>query len=636
VTHTWTWASSCLALWVLTVPVPSAGAAEPGETLLPATTKGFVSITDRDELIAHWDKTQMGQLMQDPGMKPFADDIQRQLMNRLYDLDKRLGMTWDDLDGVPGGELSMAFIQVDDDQAAVALVIDVTGHQEEAKALLEKITKKMAEQKAKESKIEVSGTPGLLFELPKEERAAEDGLPRQTIYVLTENLLLGSDNLDVIKGILARVAGAESKTLADVPAFQNVIERCQKDAGDLVPQIRWFVEPFGYARAAQATASTENRARGKTTLEQLEATGFASLQGMGGFANLSVEGYEFLHRTAVYAPKPWEKSMQMLVFPNTAESKPPSWVPRDLASCTVVYCDLLGAFDNFGPLFDEVVGEGEEGIWIDVLKSLKEDEDGPQIDLREELFKHLGPQVIVITDYELPITPASERLLFAVATKDPDAVAKAIEKTLKDDEEIRRREFEGPDGEKHVIWEVIPRKKAEVERVELNLPPLGLVPEVEVEEEGEPLLPNGAFTVAHGYLLVASHYDFLLTVLRPIEKREALGRSIDFLVVEDKIKTLAPETQSIRGFSRTDEDYRPTYELIRQGKMPESQTALGRMLNSMFPADEPGATRTQELDGSKLPEFEFVRRHLGPAGAFVTSEEDGWFVKGFVLPKESR
>jgi hypothetical protein len=40
------------------------------------------------------------------------------------------------------------------------------------------------------------------------------------------------------------------------------------------------------------------------------------------------------------------------------------------------------------------------------------------------------------------------------------------------------------------------------------------------------------------------------------------------------------------------------------------------------------------LDGSKLPDFNVVRRYLGPGGASFTSEKNGWFVVGFTLNKE--
>jgi len=68
--------------------------------------------------------------------------------------------------------------------------------------------------------------------------------------------------------------------------------------------------------------------------------------------------------------------------------------------------------------------------------------------------------------------------------------------------------------------------------------------------------------------------------------------------------------------------------------MPESESMLGRALNDLLGPD-PDTTRKQEIDASKAPDFDFVRRHLGPAGTFAVSEEDGWFFKGIMLSKEA-
>ena len=57
-----------------------------------------------------------------------------------------------------------------------------------------------------------------------------------------------------------------------------------------------------------------------------------------------------------------------------------------------------------------------------------DDPNGPKIDMRKELFVFLGDRISVLTDYKLPITTSSERLLFAIPAKDPKAVAKALEK----------------------------------------------------------------------------------------------------------------------------------------------------------------------------------------------------------------
>jgi len=630
VPRNWTWAS-CWALLAAAIALaPSGQAAAQSEALLPATTKVFISITDPEEFSEHWNKTQLGQLAQDPVMKPFVDDLRRQWGENRAKVGEKLGLTLGELSTVPGRDVSAAIVQLPQDRGALVLLADVTGRREESRAFLDELAAKLVNQGAKQASISVSGRPALRFDFPKPADAASrrDQQPRQTFYCLVGDCLVGADNLDVFKGILARLEGGRDDTLADAPAFRAVMDRCAKDAGRATPQVRWFLDPFAYARIIQAAVPEEDRTPGKTTVEQLEATGFAAFRGIGGFIDVGTDDYEVLHRTAIWAPKPWNKSMKMLVFPNAAHSKPPSWVPRDVATYATFNCDMLNALDNFGPLFDEVAAEGEEGIWIEeVLPGMLEDEDGPQIDLRGELFAHMTGQVIVLRDNELPITTTSERLLIAVAVDDPKTVQKAIAK-LQDDSEVRQYEFQG-----HVIRETIPKTEVKVAPVEI-VPPPGVAPQ---QPQGqmldEPLLPNGAMTVAGGYWLIASHADFLIKVLTPIDERETLAHSVDYLIVEDAIKRLAPEANCLVRFSRTDEEYRPTYELIRQGKMPQGETMLARILNALADTDETGVVRQQRIDGSKAPPFEVVRRHLGPAGLFAVSEEDGWFLKGFMLKK---
>ena len=100
------------------------------------------------------------------------------------------------------------------------------------------------------------------------------------------------------------------------------------------------------------------------------------------------------------------------------------------------------------------------------------------------------------------------------------------------------------------------------------------------------------------------------------------------------LTALAADLDSFRMFTRTDEAYRGTYELLRQGKMPEAESLMGKLLNRMLGPDEEGVLREQEIDGSKMPEFEKMMKYLGAAGAYVRSEEEGWLIVGCLLKKE--
>ena len=653
-------------------------ASRPSETLLPSTTQGFFAISNVDTLSEHWKKSQLGHLMNDPVMEPFTKDVRRQFEERWSSVHERLGLTLEDMRGVPGGEVGIGLVAPAPGKAALAIVIDVVGKVSQAKEMLKKVSEVQLQRGAKRSELKIEGfsEPVVRFDLPELEedkeatqstlrgsekfeaekaekaKAAKNAAPAQTpaevaprlaFYCLSGNLLVVTDDLDVMKGILGRAAGSAAGSLSEQKPFQTVVSRCKADYGDKTPQIRWFVHPLGYAEAARAATPEHRRRKGKSVLEVMRNQGIGAIQGVGGYFDFASESCEMIHRTAIYAPKPYQKAMKMLVLPNKADFTPQPWVPRDIATYTTLYFDIGNAFDNFGSIFDEMFGQGETGVWDEVKQSLKEDPSGPQIDLREDLIKHLGQRVSILTDYQLPITTSSERLLFAIEATNPKAVAAGIEKLMKNDPTAKRREVNG-----HVIWEVVEDESPMPEAPEISF---GDVPAVapahppkkkkkakndeEEDDKEQRLLPHAALTVWQGNLLVASHIDFMLKVVAPAEKSELLKDDVDFQLIDEDLTKTGTKERCVRAFSRTDEEYRPTYELVRQNKMPESEGMMARVLNGLFGEGKKGV-RAQRIDGSQLPEYQIVRRYLGPAGLQASSEPDGWYLKGFTLSKETK
>jgi len=367
----------------------------------------------------------------------------------------------------------------------------------------------------------------------------------------------------------------------------------------------------------------------------LKKTGFTAIEGLGGFINASSDGFEFVHRTKIYAPKPYEMSMQMLSFPDGGELDPQVWVPADVSTYASLHIDILNAFDNFGPLFDNLFGEGEEdeGLWEDVKQSLIEDPYGPQIDLREEIFVHLGTRVTFISDYELPITPISQRRLIAIEAKDAEALMAGVKKSLEVDETVRVRKFRG-----HVIWEMTEPEEGDLP-IELEIEGLdtGFGDSDEFEEEEGVGLPNAAVCVAFGNLFLGSHPEIIEKILAKAEDDpRLLSDTVDYQqVIEQRDRVDGSGGFGIV-FTRLDEEIRANYELMRTGQMPQSETGLGGMLNGLLGSNEPGAQlREAKFDASKLPEFQAVRRYLGPSGAYMRTDPDGWFIVGYLLTRQS-
>lgn len=605
------------------------------EKFLPSTTVGFLSVTNVPRLQELWKQTQLGQLMGDPVMKPFSEDLRNQIANRVATLYDRLGIRLEDLEDVPSGELVLALVQLSETEATRVCVMDTTGRTDKAKGLLDRAKANLTKRGAKLTNGTAGNCKLFIYDVPKPENQV-DAEAWQTIYFYCEKdgLLGVTDNLGVAKSIAGRAAGEKGESLADQKPFIEAMARCHKDAGAVFPIIRWYLQPLGYAESAYAITPKDRHRRGKPIHKILKNQGFEGLQGVGGFVDLrAADNFEILHRTAVYAPPPYQKSMKMLVFPNATEFAPPKWITREVATYATVYNDILNSFDNFGYLYDELMGSDEEGLWQEVLESLEKDPTGPKLKLRPELVEHLGKRIFILTDYKLPITTTSERLLVAVEAKDEKAVTSAITKWFRADKDVKRHEWQGI-----VIWESVePEGPKETPTIEIDMPgeTKRATSRIRASEDEEKLLPHMAITVKNGYLLVGSHLDFLQKVLTPVKDRETLVRDVDYNIVNKGIDGLGLSKNCARAFSRTDEEYRATYELVRQGKMPESETMLARLMNGLLGSGKKGETRKQRIDGSKLPEFEVVRRYLGPAGLAAESEQAGWFIKGFLLKKQS-
>ena len=81
------------------------------------------------------------------------------------------------------------------------------------------------------------------------------------------------------------------------------MERCQKEAGKLEPEARWFIEPFGFIFADRTLAQNDRHKGRQDIAKMLYDNGFDAIQGAGGYLNQLVDGHvEFLVRTVSTPP----------------------------------------------------------------------------------------------------------------------------------------------------------------------------------------------------------------------------------------------------------------------------------------------------------------------------------------------
>jgi hypothetical protein len=135
------------------------------------------------------------------------------------------------------------------------------------------------------------------------------------------------------------------------------------------------------------------------------------------------------------------------------------------------------------------------------------------------------------------------------------------------------------------------------------------------------VLQRAAVCVHKGRLVIASDVKLLEQALFGVTSQEQLANTMDYQAAMESLGELIGPQRCVVSFTRGDEALRPSYELLRAGQMPKSQTFFGRF------------ARKQQINASDLPSFEVARRYFAPVARAIRSDDDGWFITGVLLNK---
>lgn len=635
-----------LTVWAALTIVASA--APPADTLLPDTTRGFASVPSLATLEEQFSKTQLGKLADDPAMKPFSADLKRQFDDKLAAGYERLGLQLDDIRAMAAGEVAVATVHDGKAPAGTAVLLDITGRASEAQQHLEQVFARLKAEKFTQKTETIAGTPLEIFHRAENKELSE--LAREVVYFLKDDMLCCTDQTALAHQLLNRFSGKPSDNLASVEAYRYVMERCQQDAGDLKPHLRWFIEPLAYAAAVREEVPNPKEKEGQPaaaaqagppkqdTLDLMREQGFEGLRGVGGWVMFYPQDgkYELMHRTVLFAPGPYELAMQMVKLPNISEFQPPSWATQNLARWSSINLDIKNAFEKSSTLFNAVIGGGP-GTFEATLKSIKQDVNGPMVDIREDIVANLDSHVTILVDYHTPgVDDSGERRVIAIRSTNPEKLKVAIDKTMK--AEHTAKELLVGDI---AVWEVSPNAGPANAAPRIDGPqrprrigppkfkPIGQE-KPKAADNNVKLMQKSAVAVAHGHLFIATHSDALQEIVSNPTPPNALVDDPDYQAVMKELAEIAPGESCARVFTRTSEARRVSYELFKEGKLRQSDTLFARIINVIL-GEKPSAAEQPKVDGEQLPEFDQIAPYFGPSGTTFRSEEKGFFALGILL-----
>ncbi|MEM6780076.1 MAG: membrane or secreted protein, partial [Planctomycetota bacterium] len=266
------------------------------------------------------------------------------------------------------------------------------------------------------------------------------------------------------------------------------------------------------------------------------------------------------------------------------------------------------------------------------IDGIRDDEDGPQIDLEANVLPNLNDHVLILTDTTVPSSVESDRILLAIAIKDYQTIANAVRKAMEVEPDVFQ--IESVPGIE--IWKVQRGEGGELD--EEFFQDFGF--DDEVADEQEPLLntwsiaaiPQGP-AMTSAYLVFASHLELLEKVANRMADAAPTAPLVDaeeFQTLIGHLSRLGVNEQSIQRIVRFRYSLRTKYELLRKGELRQSDSILSTLVRRAI--DE--AEFEEEFDRpnqSKWPEFAAVEKYFRNAVSFVETTDSGWTLNGFLL-----
>ena len=647
------------------ITTPQAGGSAPAKvgrrltsSLLPTSTRFWVSVEDLRRLETNISNTQIGRLSRQDTLAPFFASFETQLRDALNKNGIKFGLDIASVEQLQTGEVAIAGVLPDfgagekpiPGSHGIVVLIDVSPDLLAAEDFLSDAAGKMKKRGAKLEEIKVFETEVSKWTI--EVKAAKVGRTQKSFITIVDGWVLASDNESIFSNVLRRIKSKEKApgdSLSGYEPFTTVKAKTKVEG--VRPDVEWFVDPLGYARFADALAEEQSDIRQPKDrpLETLSKEGLDALKAAGGFISFSTGEQDVLHRALVYANKKkavdaaQKRLFNLLDFAPAGSSaaQPPAWVPDDAAGYFTGTWDVNKAFENLGPMFDAI--SNKEGMLDSVLDEMKKVPDF-KVDIRK-MVQSVGNRATVVAMTEEPISESSEKMIIGINLKpgvDAEWMIQSIGRATKgkvkklagytavidDDTEVEPEEdIPGLDGLDDLD---------EFEDLDDELD----ADEDDDEDDVTPritILNRRIMVIRDGVLLICNDKDYLKKFLS-MKPNGKFPSSADYSRMSAQMDKLTnPRDVRFRMFNRLDRMLKTNYEMMRMGKMAESETFLARILNQVYgkKTGDP-EKRKQKIDGSDLPaDFEKeMAPFLGQSGWAMETTEFGWRFSGCVLAKE--
>jgi hypothetical protein len=559
-----------------------ARAAAPIEKALPGSTFLLLKVNNAAAFRDSFNRSQIGQLWNDPAMKPLRDDFVSKLEDTNKSLQNAVGLTVLDLVELPQGPVALALIGRDDPKIPFAGLVSVDAGSK-AQVLNDAMVKftKLSEEKG-ECKATTETFNDLTIHIIHSMKEEDKDDP-PVVWTKQGGVFLIATDVDAVKDLVTHADGRDG-SLADNESFMTV----NRKVGDDAPALFYVDVTQGIKTFARAAGGQGGNAQQIDAL--LQVTGINGLKALGGNFMFNAGSFEMQTKLFVLAPAPTQGVLKLFSMP-AVNLRPEPWVPASAVTYESISWDL----DNAYNALNELANMLQPGLLQNLQTQLPGPTGGEPIDFQKDLFGPLGDRISIISDYKKKPTDKddedNQRTLIGIALEDPKAFQTTLNRLLVMlKPTYKKREFQGT-----TIYDI-----------ELPDMPNG---------GGGKVAAQGAISlaVAKETCFLSIEPTLLEQVLRAGGPR--LADSADFLSIAKEL----PNQTSTLSYARAEESARQLYEMIKSGQFQKAfeQAAM---------AGGPDVPKVGELiNKDKLPEFSVFSKYLSSSGGYGIMTDEGFY-----------
>ncbi|MEO1617891.1 MAG: membrane or secreted protein, partial [Planctomycetota bacterium] len=537
--------------------------------LLPESTAGVVRIPEMPTFCDAWERTQFGALLAAPEMQPFLEEQRERATSYFDTLNGKIGLKPRDVLEIASGEVVVAWLSFPDDKRrpyALCVSADIRGNVQAAEAVAKTIDTDLKNGGAQRKDLEHAGQTIRVYRTkPKPGQLKIE----EIALTWNDERIIAADRTEVVKQLLdAQASGETPGAFATRESYQSVLRQSRDliDATDVAEGIecwQWYAEPFTMGRILREVVEYDRRGS-VDILALLERQGFGVIEALGGIGVVGGKKFDVLHRGVVLAPGKLTKAARMLQAINEPLAPVPSWPTADSGTFYRINWRIEQAFWAAESLVNDALGDD---VFRPMLDGIRDDVEGPQIDIAKDLLPNLDDEIILVTDNTLPVSVDSDRMLVAIRIKNADVVEDLLRRAMEVDPDAMKMEFDAFD-----LWKVEPGQGDIGEIDDADLEALGF--DSDDEEEAERLLSRWVIGVvrspnanAPDYVMFSSHPELLMELGQRLQKGnngDGLAALPATKAVVASLNELGADEVTLQAIFHPSLSFRARYELLRQ------------------------------------------------------------------------